>query len=99
MGMFDYLTCELDLPVGQQYLYQTKCIQEWPDLTHYLINQNGRLVTEMGADANFDGDVCFYSNDDNSDWLEYRATFRKGDCVEVSRLNELESQWDKVWPK
>ena len=44
MGMFDYLHCELPLPKGGDWLYQTKDTQEWCEMKEYTITREGRLV-------------------------------------------------------
>lgn len=109
MGMFDELRCEVPIPVGQSRVFQTKDIQEWCQLEEYVLSQDGRLLKvgdgcgnkiEPPEDLGFDGDVCFYDFEEPQKaegWLEYRATFRGGQCVEICRL--CKDQWLSVWKK
>lgn len=55
-----------------------------------MARTNERLV-EVGPP--FDGDICFHASasdfrnpDDPGDWVEYRATFRNGRVVEMTRI-------------
>jgi hypothetical protein len=135
MGMFDYLHCDLPLPVGQDWLYQTKDTgDQW--LKNHTITKAGRLVlhnydteatpedelpyknapkdsflrvigcirrvqgSERDEDQNFDGDIVFYPDcmvhHPEADDLEYRATFRGGNCTEICQ--QVGAEWKRVWP-
>ena len=43
MGMFDYIKCQLPLPIGQDWKYQTKDTDR-QGLVEHTITQEGRLV-------------------------------------------------------
>lgn len=42
MGMFDYLRCEIPLPVGNGFLFQTKDLHD--EMKEWTLRKDGRLV-------------------------------------------------------
>lgn len=42
MGMFDYLRCEIPLPVGDGFLFQTKDLDD--EMMEWTLRKDGRLV-------------------------------------------------------
>lgn len=44
MGMFDYVKCELPLPFLQNTTFQSKSIQDWPEMKLFTITKDGRLI-------------------------------------------------------
>jgi hypothetical protein len=59
--------------------------------------RRARADSKRDVDQCFDGDLHFYETDETTDeWIEYRATFRSGDCREISI--RVENGWSKVWP-
>jgi hypothetical protein len=135
MGLFDYVHCELPLPVGGSWTYQTKDTDD-PFMEHYTITVAGRFVrhfrefettpkaerrypnepegsllglcgmirpkigTERDIDTGFDGDLCLIPDigveSPEADDLEYRFTFRVGQCTEICQW--INGCWSHIWP-
>ena len=142
MGMFDYIKCELPLPIGQNWRFQTKDTNS-QFLMDHTINAAGRLIlhdyeleetpeeelpkkeddtlwflgmirkkegSDRDVDQNFDGDIVFYPDVVYMDQekvlfgeevgLDYRATFRDGQCVEICKSIGKwtdSRKWERVW--
>ncbi len=98
MGLFDEVKCELPLPKCNDHVFQTK---DTPcNLDVYVIGTDATLTVE-GDKRSFDGDIRFYDFEEptSETWIEYRATFRRGECTEICILDDSgeEPEWNQVW--
>ena len=82
MALFDYVTCEAEIPTKQTSVFQTKSLDN-PYLRHCVITNNGRLLVD-GVDRNYEGLLIFYTGDQYS-WLEYEAIFDMGQLVGITK--------------
>lgn len=109
MGMFDYLKCEIPLPLNDHLNrgFQTKDLDN--SLDYYVITKSGELIRHHLMEncytgskieptkENYNGFVDFYDFDNlECKMIEYRAFFNFGLCREISLFTEngdLEVVW------
>lgn len=94
MGMFDDLTCKMDLPdCGEpcpHISFQTKSFPD-PYMDKYVIGPDGKL-SRNGSPFDFHGIVNFYTLAEGTDqsWWEWDAKFTDGVCVEIiARIDQI----------
>ena len=99
MGMFDYITCEANLPgrgrppksgVG----FQTKDTPS-QGLDHYTITADGQLILATDGPPErvmFDGVLTFYTPGRGGEWWEYDATFAAGELVGIVNVAPAQPQ-------
>ena len=80
MGMYDYLRCDRPLEDGRVIEGQDWQTKDGPcELGLLVITDAGRLMVE-DVDANYHGEVRFYSRGE-----EYSALFVDGTCIHLSQ--------------
>lgn len=109
MGVFDYVRCAIPLPLGNDWVYQTKDTDD-PYQMEHAITVEGRLVRRnwlngkdaVPEDQNYHGDLEFYPDcsvtDPAGDDLVYRATFRNGTVQEICQGTWAGGPWTRVYP-
>lgn len=78
MGMFDWLTCEADLPGDpkpRDRRFQAKGLAR--SLAQYTIQADGSLVDSLGAPVKFSGVLNLHTEEDGA-WFEYEARLIDG---------------------
>ena len=86
MGMFDRITCEMELPQTANHSVgdlQTKCLQR--TLDRYVIGKDGWLSRD-GYTVHFNGPLYFYdfTRSGCDGWVKYCAIFKDGKCASIT---------------
>lgn len=90
MGMFDEISFKVPLPLAgfEHRLFQTKDLQDEPDLTCFMVTEDRKLVGRDGAQVNFTGSCRFYTIPDRlkGGWVEFEATFVEGTLTHIELM-------------
>ena len=104
MGMFDYITIQVELPKlsneeRDTIEWQTKSLYSY--LEHYTITDDGRLLRKVKStgrlvDTYHDGEITFYGilgeGKQTWRWIQYTADFEDGQLFSMVQIKDEECE-------